>query len=119
MILTIATTTLFIALNLARRPEIPLKSNLLLNQVAEVRCRELAEWSHNGWLKYTPKIFKKYNYAGENLALNFTDATSTLKALENSLTHKSNNHSKNYTHVGIANCNNKVGNVGVFIFAGK
>jgi len=116
----ISTTTLLIALNLARKPEIPLKNDLILNKVAEQRCKEMKVWSHNGWLNYTPKIFKKgYYYAGENLANGFYNATSTIKALEASPTHYLNNHSKNYTHVGIANCNNKVGNITVIIFAGK
>lgn len=81
---TIATTTLLLALNIVRKPEIPLKFDLLLNQVAEVRCKEMTVWSHNGWLKYTPKIFKKYNYAGEVLALDYYTSTTTVNAWLNS-----------------------------------
>lgn len=83
-----------------------------------VRCQSLKEWSHKDFPK--KDIWKlKYNYAGENLARNFPNATSTYQALQNSPTHKLNNESKNYQKIGIANCQNNLGNVTVFLFGGK
>lgn len=83
-----------------------------------VRCQTQTEWSHVGFPR--KDIFKlKYKYAGENLALNYPNATSTYLALQNSPTHKTNNESKNYQKIGIANCNNKLGNETVILFGGK
>ena len=56
---------------------------------------------------------------GENLALNFRDATSTIQALQNSPTHKANDISKNYTKIGVSNCFNKIVNVTVILFGGN
>jgi len=44
----------------------------------------------------------KYSYAGENLALGFSDATSTVDGWMNSPTHKDNLLNKNYTEIGVA-----------------
>jgi len=115
----IATTTLFILLNAVREDK--LSYNVKLEKIAEERCQNMKEWSHSGFP--SDKIFKikknNFSYAGENLALGFDNAGSTMKALENSPTHYANNHDKNFTDIGIATCKNIIGEVSVFLFGGK
>lgn len=89
-------------------------------KIAEQRCAEIDEWSHKGFQQTAKKVFRyNYKYVGENLARCFADATSTMQALENSPTHKDNNHNKNYQKVGIAVCDKWNTNLIVILFGGK
>lgn len=109
---------LLLMINTARKPEIPLKNDIVLTKIAQERCVEMKEFSHNKFGSYYSKLMllKGYKLTGENLALNFKNATSTFQALENSPGHYKNNHNPLFRKVGIANCNNKLGNTTVILF---
>ncbi len=53
------------------------------------------------WSWFT-KAGYKYSYAGENLALGFSDPNSTVQAWMNSPSHRENLLNKNYTEIGVA-----------------
>lgn len=116
----IATTTLLVLLNAARPPNFKLQSDKFLVNLAEQRCTEIKKFNHDGFFNKTQyQMIKNYYYLGENLAIDFQDATSTFIALENSPGHKENNHATRYTNVGISNCDNKIGNTTIILFGGK
>lgn len=94
----------------------PLVIDKSLTKIAEVRCINMKEWSHAGFP--SKQINKKYYYAGENLALDFTDNKLMFTALQNSPTHNANMIEKNYQKIGIAKCKNKLGNTTVMLFGG-
>ncbi len=87
-----------------------LKVNRALQRAAEFKANDMARkgyFSHNSPGGKTPwywieKVKYNYNYAGENLALNFVDSLDLVDAWMNSETHKENMLDKNYTETGIA-----------------
>lgn len=71
-------------------------------------------WAHNSPSGKTPWTFIKsegytYTYAGENLAKGFTNTEAVIKAWMNSPSHRENMLSKNYTDVGFAVREGKLG----------
>lgn len=80
----------------------------ILNQVAEMKAMDMAT---NGYFAHTSpegktpwfwleKVGYKYQYAGENLAINFSDSQDVANAWMASPTHKANIVKGNYTEVG-------------------
>lgn len=87
-----------------------LRVNPMLEKAAELKARDMAEkgyfahWSPDGkspwhWIK---TVGYSYMYAGENLAIDFTDSADVNRALMNSPTHRANIMNKNYTEIGVA-----------------
>ena len=85
-----------------------LKVNTILNKVAEMKAQDMAT---NGYFAHTSpdgktpwywfeKVGYQYQYAGENLAINFTDSKDVVDAWLESPTHKANIEKGNYTEVG-------------------
>lgn len=87
----------------------PLSESLLLTQAAQAKAQDMLEhqyFAHNSPQGKTPWDFIRatgYQYlvAGENLAVNFTDAESVEQAWMNSPSHKANLLNKNYEEIGI------------------
>lgn len=106
----IATTTLLvIAINLARGTTSPqVAIDPVLNRIAEQRCVELTNWSHDGFkpTMETRMLKASRTALGENLAFNIPNMFDMVKAFENSPTHKENNQNPRYTRVGYAECTN-------------
>jgi len=86
-----------------------LKINLLLTQAAQKKANDMATnsyFAHVSPQGITPwywidKVGYKYSYAGENLAINFSDSQDVVNAWMNSETHKANILSNNFTDIGI------------------
>jgi len=132
-----AVVSLFIFHDLARADIIdemntvratPLIEDKVLNKYALIRCKTMTEWSHNGFLSiaydvmYTygkRGIITRYKDVGENLAVDFPTAGSTMQAWMNSPGHRSNIERKIYSRVGSATCRNVVGTTTVVLFGGK
>lgn len=85
-----------------------LNTNPILNKAAQMKAEDMAEkgyFAHTSpegltpwyWLK---QVGYKYQYAGENLAINFTDSKDVTNAWMNSPTHKANIVKDKYTEVG-------------------
>lgn len=80
----------------------------ILNKAAEMKARDMAEksyFAHTSPEGKTPWYWLKeagydYQYAGENLAINFTDSKDVTVAWLNSPTHKANIVKGNYTEIG-------------------
>ncbi len=101
----IATTTLLVLINTARKPNLPLRSDVYLTKLAEQRCTTMKDFSHTDYYNiYSKEIEKKYKYTGENLAVGFKDATSTVKAWLKSPGHKEILTAKRYQRIGVAVC---------------
>lgn len=87
----------------------PLTSNSTLSQAALAKGNDMLAkgyWAHFAPDGTTPWIFflsfgYKYKYAGENLARDFSDASSAVNAWMNSPTHKENILNPNYKDIGI------------------
>ncbi len=87
-----------------------LSYNPLLAQAASAKAANMfAEnyWAHNSPSGKTPWVFitgagYKYVYAGENLARDFSDATSVVNAWMNSPSHRENLLAKNFKEIGVA-----------------
>lgn len=88
----------------------PLKENLLLNEAAEAKARDMFQnnyFSHfsptgiSPWYWIT-KAGYRYHYAGENLAMNFLDSEEVIRAWLNSPGHRANLLNKNYQDIGVA-----------------
>ena len=88
---------------------IALKTNLLLEQAAKLKAENMAELSYfshtspNGktpW-KWLDEVGYSFRYAGENLAVNFSDSIDVEKAWMNSVSHKKNILNSNFTEIGI------------------
>lgn len=86
-----------------------LKTNSLLQKAAELKARDMVSkgyFAHNSpdgkapW-QWLDAVKYDYNYAGENLAVNFVDSNDVVDAWFHSKTHKENLLSKNYTEIGI------------------
>jgi len=82
--------------------------NPILNKAAEMKAMDMATYGYFAhtspegktpwyWIK---KVGYKYQYAGENLAINFTDSKDVTNAWMASPTHKANIVKGNYTEVG-------------------
>ena len=82
--------------------------NPILNKVAEMKALDMATkgyFAHTSPEGKTPwywleKVGYKYQYAGENLAINFSDSKDVADAWMKSPTHKVNIVKENYTEVG-------------------
>jgi uncharacterized protein YkwD len=118
----IATTTMLLLINSVRPTQFPLKVDYQLQKLAEKRCISTTTFTHDDfWSTYSNlELGLGYRNAGENLALNFSKTEDIFKALENSPTHRKNNHSLYFQKVGIASCEQSFGNwFTVIEFAGN
>lgn len=100
---------LLFLINMARQT--PLQESSILNERASIRAEQLCkanQWSHNNWK--TSFTGLKYNYAGENLAIDFKTDIDVFIAFMNSPKHKDNIVNKKFKQIGIGkgSCNNKV-----------
>lgn len=86
----------------------PLTVNPVLNKAAEMKARDMATLGYfahispegkNPWY-WLKQVGYKYEYAGENLAINFTDSKDVTSAWMNSPTHKANIVKEKYTEIG-------------------
>lgn len=101
----IATTTLLLLINSCRSPKTPLKSDVYLTKLAETRCKQMKDFSHTDYYNiFSKEIEKKYKFSGENLAVGFADATSTVQGWLKSPTHKEVLTAKRYQKIGVAVC---------------
>lgn len=82
--------------------------NPILNRVAEMKAKDMAEKSYfahvspegkQPWYWFNLAGYK-YEYAGENLAINFTDSQDVTNAWMNSPTHRANIVKNAYTEIG-------------------
>ena len=82
--------------------------NPLLNEAAEMKAQDMATksyFAHTSPEGKTPwywieKVGYRYQYAGENLAINFSDSKDVTDAWMASPTHKANIVKENYTEIG-------------------
>lgn len=87
-----------------------LKENSLLSKAAELKVRDMVEkgyFAHTSPEGKTPwywidQVGYKYNYAGENLAVNFSDTKDVTEAWMNSPTHRANIVKSSYAEIGSA-----------------
>jgi len=88
--------------------EATLTVNPILNKAAEMKANDMAEkgyFAHTSPEGKTPwywlgEVHYEYQYAGENLAINFTDSKDVTSAWMASPTHKANIVKENYTEMG-------------------
>ncbi|MDD5221234.1 MAG: CAP domain-containing protein [Candidatus Pacebacteria bacterium] len=86
-----------------------LKPNFLLEQAAQLKANDMAQkgyFSHNSPEGITPwhwfdEVGYPYTYAGENLAVNFSDSGVLHQAWLDSPSHKANIVNANFTEIGI------------------
>lgn len=86
-----------------------LKENPLLSRAAQLKAEDMAKngyFSHVSPSGLTPWVWLKnvgyeYSYAGENLAMNFSDSADVVSAWMKSPTHKRNIINGNYKEIGI------------------
>ncbi len=96
-----------------------LKYNSLLSQSATKKAEDMFAnnyWAHNSPKGTTPWDFFKlvgyqYSVAGENLARDFYDTDSLMKAWMNSPTHKANIINQKYQEIGIGVVNGTLGGI--------
>jgi len=94
----------------AKNDAAPLTTNPQLQEAAQLKANDMAAksyFSHNTPEGYTPwywldKVGYTYDYAGENLAINFFDSADVENAWMNSPGHRANIVKTNYTQIGIA-----------------
>jgi len=97
----------------------PLTYNPVLSESAKSKAEDMFSnnyWAHNSPQGKTPWTFfdtagYKYSVAGENLAKDFYDTDSLLKAWMNSPTHKENIVNNKYQEIGIAVVNGTLGGI--------
>ena len=97
----------------------PLTYNSLLSQSATKKAEDMFAnnyWAHNSPSGTTPWDFFKsvgyqYSVAGENLARDFYDTDSLMKAWMNSPTHKANIINQKYQEIGIGVVNGTLGGI--------
>ena len=104
--------------------KLPLQTNALLTQAAQLKAEDMARqsyFSHEGpngetpWL-WLDQVGYSYVYAGENLALNFSDSGEVNQAWLNSLQHRANIMNKNFTDIGVGSATGQFeGRASVFI----
>lgn len=88
----------------------PLKPNALLELAAQEKANDMAAngyFAHTSPSGLTPwywfqKVGYNFTYAGENLAVNFTDSEDVINAWMNSPSHRENILNGNFTEIGIA-----------------
>lgn len=89
-------------------PELELDPVLVAS--AQLKANDMAENSYfahtspsgvSPWFWFTQAGYK-FNYAGENLAVNFKDSAAVTKAWMNSPTHRANIENANFSEIGIA-----------------
>ena len=87
----------------------PLLFDVRLNQAATAKADNMFSYNYFDHFSqgFTPWDFiisagYDYSYAGENLALNYVDATEVTQAWMNSATHRKNMLSSSFDHAGIA-----------------
>lgn len=117
-----ATTTLLLLINSVRPTQFPLQTEPVLQRLAEKRCSSTVSFSHDDFWSTYSKFEQGLGYrnVGENLALNFSNSESAFSALENSPTHRRNDHSLYFQKVGVATCQKSFGNwFTVIEFAGN
>ena len=86
-----------------------LKHNPLLDEAAQLKAADMAQheyFAHDSPAGITPwywfgRVGYEYTYAGENLAVHFTDSDEVVKAWMKSPGHRANIMSGNYTEIGI------------------
>jgi len=99
----IATSTVLLLINQLR--PVKLKIDPFLSNLAMSRCVEMPDFSHNLFFKdYAHRIEKRYKFTGENLAVGFNTAGSTVKAWTESPKHKEIMTARRYQKIGIASC---------------
>lgn len=87
-----------------------LTRNPVLDEVAKLKAEDMARlgyFAHNSPTGVTPwhwfdKVGYVFKYAGENLAINFTESTDVEKAWLDSPTHRANILNSHFTEIGIA-----------------
>jgi len=97
----------------------PLQYNTVLTQSAQKKADDMFKnnyWAHSSPEGKTPWTFfdavgYKYSVAGENLAKDFYDTDSLVKAWMNSPTHKANIIHPKYKEIGIAVVNGTLGGI--------
>jgi Uncharacterized protein with SCP/PR1 domains len=85
-----------------------LRENVLLNEAARLKAEDMASkgyFAHTSPEGKTPwywldTVGYEYSYAGENLAINFSDSEDVTQAWMNSPTHRANIVKSSYTEVG-------------------
>ncbi|HTY39647.1 MAG TPA: CAP domain-containing protein [Candidatus Paceibacterota bacterium] len=93
----------------------PLATSPILEKAAALKANDMAEkgyFAHTSPDGTTPwDWFKqagyKYEYAGENLAVNFTDSEDTVRAWLNSPSHRANIMNGHFTEIGIGTASGK------------
>ena len=91
----------------------PLTENSLLDRAAQMKADDMAKnsyFAHTSPTGVTPwywfdQVGYRYQYAGENLAVNFFESEDVANAWMNSPTHRANIVKKNYTEIGIGVAN--------------
>jgi hypothetical protein len=87
----------------------------VLTQAAQMKANDMAKreyFSHRGpdgeepWTWFQ-KANYRYDYAGENLAVDFTESEDVTQGWINSATHKANLLNKNFTEIGVATAKGK------------
>jgi uncharacterized protein YkwD len=81
----------------------------LLTKAAQMKAEDMAAkgyFSHTGPMGEEPwtwfdKVNYKYSYAGENLAVDYTESSDVTQGWINSATHKANLLNKNFTEIGV------------------
>ena len=79
----------------------PLVESDILDARAEIRAEYLckqSQWSHEGWVESFKDV--PYQYAGENLAINFSDSLDVEHAWMASPEHKANIMNREFREVG-------------------
>lgn len=86
-----------------------LKTNALLTQAAQLKAEDMAQkgyFAHTSPQGLTPwfwlgKTGYQFNFAGENLAINFLDSQDVTNAWMNSPSHRANILNNNFTEIGV------------------
>lgn len=108
--LTVSSVLKLINEERSAREVAPLKENALLTQAAEAKAKDMLKngyFSHNSPKGENPWYWVKqsgysYQYAGENLAINYESAESQHQAWMKSATHQANIMNAKYQETGIA-----------------
>lgn len=102
----------------------PLLENPLLDQAAAAKAQDMLAydyWAHNSSKGTTPWSFitasgYRYLFAGENLARDFSDATSVVNAWMDSPSHRNNLLDANFKEIGVAVLSGKLtGREGILV----
>lgn len=116
----LSTTTALLMLINSIRPN-KLINDTALQTMAQERCINMQTFSHDDFYSiYSKKINEKYKYAGEVLALKYSQNKDVLNGWLQSPTHNEIIKSKKYTRLGCASCIKPI-NVPLYVclFAGN